>query len=148
MKFKKLNDKRQSAKSVLSMFKIQNEDCDEVRGCDENTWMIVEIEVNGEKCIQLFTPKATKIIYDRLVEYAKTNDKISFYSFNRYILDLGDPAYFSSDLMINIIQDDEMEGFGSCINKEALEALMEERLKIDPNNPDLSERDWCMDWEK
>lgn len=130
------------------MFKILNEDCDEVPGCGEDTWMIIENEVNCEKCIQIFTPNAAKIIYDRLVEYAKTHEKISIYSFNRYILDIGDPAYFSSDLMINVILDDEMGGFGRYINKEAIEAEMEERLKIDPNNPDLKERDWCMYHEK
>jgi len=147
MKFQKLNQKLESIKTVLSLFDVEGEKGKPSKVCNKSTWMIAEIEVNGEKAVSLLNPRATKVIYKRLVEYGKTHKKISFFGFNRYIMELGDPAYFSSDLNLVVIQDDGYEGFANNIDRDKLDAEMDKMLKINPNNPQMQEEWWCMDSE-
>jgi hypothetical protein len=146
MKFQKLNEKLRKVKSVLSIFKLDDGDGNSSRVCDENTWMILEIEVNCERTIQVLNPRATKVVHDRLVEYGKTHEKISFYGFNRYIMEIGDPAYFSSDLNLVVVQDDEVESFAKNIDRDKLDAEMDEMLRINPDDPEL-EGCWGMENE-
>lgn len=149
MEFIKLNEKRKKVKSVLKIFNFVDEDDRTVKICDENTWLILEMEVNCERMVNILGPEAAKVIYDRLVDYGKTNEKITFYGFNRYIMDLGDPAYFSSDLSIVVIQDDGFESFGEGINRDKIiNSANHEMLKINPTNPDMKEEWWCMNDEK
>jgi len=149
MEFLRLNEKRKKVKSVLKLFDFIDEEDEKTKICDENTWMILEIEVNCERMVSILGPEAAKVIYDRLVEYGKTNEKISFYGFNRYIMDLGDPAYFSSDLTIVVVQDDGYESFGGAINRDKIINTADNKmLVINPNNPEMKEDWWCMNDEK
>jgi len=102
--------------------------------CDDNTFIIIEIDVNSEHEIFVFAPKQARVIFDRVVDYSTKFSTINMYNFNKHIFNLGDPDYFSSDMKMLVFHDCQYPDGRQIFNSDILtdDGMME----LDPDMPE------------